>query len=389
MVGTRISAFATDEIEGLTRLSSDSWKVPLDGRSVVVTEVFWSYWFLAAERQAMFFRRVSGKPAPWTNDEILAHHRFTNTYRASDRVSQYLLQRVIYDQERDFRDTALRILLFKIFNRIDTWEHLAAHVGEPEVSTFDADAYAQVLDDRIDADERLYSAAYIMPNPNLGLLRKHHNHLELVDRLLKDGTIAKLSSSNSLEELFITLLGIPSFGPFLAFQYAIDLNYSPHFDFDEMDFVVPGPGALRGIKKCFKSSGTIPGPRELISAMAAEAPRFLRNTHFDDLWGRPLHLIDIQNLFCEVDKFARVAHPHFNAGGPARIKQLFVPNWEPLTLGYPPKWSLPYRADNPIRLSTCPHTMTPSLHSDSVTPILNPMVESNPAARDDMRVGAQ
>ena len=28
---------------------------------------------------------------------------------------------------------------------------------------------------------------------------------------------------------------------------------------------------------------------------------------FRDLWGRPLQLIGCQNLFCEVDKYARVA----------------------------------------------------------------------------------
>ena len=30
---------------------------------------------------------------------------------------------------------------------------------------------------------------------------------------------------------------------------------------------------------------------------------------FRDLWGRRLQLIDCQNLFCEVSKYARVKHP--------------------------------------------------------------------------------
>src|SRR5665213_109406 len=30
---------------------------------------------------------------------------------------------------------------------------------------------------------------------------------------------------------------------------------------------------------------------------------------FRSLFGRPLQLIDCQNLFCEVDKYARYAHP--------------------------------------------------------------------------------
>ena len=39
-------------------------------------------------------------------------------------------------------------------------------------------------------------------------------------------------------------------GDFLAFQLLIDLNYSNLTDFSEMDFVVAGPGARDGIRKC-------------------------------------------------------------------------------------------------------------------------------------------
>ena len=37
-----------------------------------------------------------GQPAPWTSDPILRRHRFTNCYRAADRVSQFLISQVIY-----------------------------------------------------------------------------------------------------------------------------------------------------------------------------------------------------------------------------------------------------------------------------------------------------
>ena len=77
-----------DEIRA--ELGPDRATVSLDGRRMTVTRVFWAYWYLAAERQAMFLRRVFAEPAPWTRDPILRSHRFTNAYRASDRVSQSL-----------------------------------------------------------------------------------------------------------------------------------------------------------------------------------------------------------------------------------------------------------------------------------------------------------
>src|SRR2546430_9607468 len=65
------------------------------------TEVYETYWRFAAERQAIFFRRLAGLPAPWTSDPILARYKFTNVYRASDRVSQYLIRHVIYRGRQD------------------------------------------------------------------------------------------------------------------------------------------------------------------------------------------------------------------------------------------------------------------------------------------------
>ena len=333
------------------RVGGRGGRVVLAGCEVVVTEVFRSYWFLAVERQEMFFRRAAGEPGPWTHDEVLSRHRFTNAYRASDRVSQYLLHNVIYDRDRDALDTILRVLLFKIFNRIETWEHLVSRAGEPDAGSFDPEACAQALDERVERGERIYSAAYIMPNPGLGRRRKHRNHLALLDGLLKDGTLAQLTEAGSLRGLYRQLLGVDSFGPFLAFQYAIDLNYSPHFDFDEMDFVVAGPGARRGIAKCFDDTGGL-GPEEIIAHMATSAGDFLaeQGKPFRDLGGRPLQLIDCQNLFCEVDKYARVRHPEHCNGGPRRIKQNFKPNPRPLPLGYPPKWGLPWSAEAPTTL---------------------------------------
>ncbi len=324
--------------------------IRLAGRRVRVTEVFWSYWRLAAERQAMFFRKASGEPGPWTEDPVLARHRFTNAYRASDRVSQYLLHHVIYDQDRDALDTILRVLLFKIFNRIDTWEHLVDRVGQPTAAGFSAKGYAGALDEQLDRGRRVYSAAYIMPNPQLGAGRKHRNHLSLVEMLLRTGVLAGLEQARSLRSLYEQLREVPSFGPFLAFQYAIDLNYSPHFDFDEMEFVVAGPGAVRGIRKCFADTDGLDAAG-VIAAMADSAAGFFETTPmptpFQDLWGRPLQLIDCQNLFCEVDKYARVAHPEHSSGGPGRIKQVYRVDHRPLTLGYPPKWGLPLSARAP------------------------------------------
>src|SRR3546814_2022896 len=63
---------------------------------------------------------------PWTDDPILRTYRFTNSFRAADRVSQYPIREIQYDSARspDPAEVIFRTLLFKIFNKVETWELL-------------------------------------------------------------------------------------------------------------------------------------------------------------------------------------------------------------------------------------------------------------------------
>jgi len=46
-------------------------------------------------------------------------------------------------------------------------------------------------------------------------------------------------------------------------------------------------------------------------------------------------------LFCEVDKYARVAHPEIKGiSGRERIKQRYSPVREEVTAWFPPKWGV-------------------------------------------------
>jgi hypothetical protein len=60
---------------------------------------------------------------------------------------------------------------------------------------------------------------------------------------------------------------------------------------------------------------------------------------FQSLWRRPIHAIDCQNLFCEIDKYARVAFPDLKSDR-VRIKTTFSPSLMPIDYFYPPKWGL-------------------------------------------------
>jgi hypothetical protein len=187
-----------------------------------------------------------------------------------------------------------------------------------------------------------------MPMPRLGCSRKHTNHLQLLDRMIGDRLPQKLASARTMKAAYEMLLGYESLGPFLAYQYTIDLNYSWLFDFSEMDFVMAGPGAVDGIRKCFSHIGDLT-LEEVIQATAEMAATAFesRDLNFLSLWGRPLQLIDCQNLYCEVDKYARLAHPEVTSRR-VRLKRQYHPASQEITFTYPSKWRLemPERFDH-------------------------------------------
>ena len=310
------------------------------------TRVFDSYWCFAAERLLIYYRRLSDPEGPWTDDAVLSAFRFTNSYRAADRVSQYLIREVQYGQDRSQApaEVFFRTILFKIFNRIDTWDALERELGPMSWQSSDLRQIAKVLDRLIAGGRSIYSAAYIMPSPALGETRKHGNHLVVLHGMMTDSLPAKLASARSLEQAYRLILDYPGLGPFLAFQYAIDLNYSSLLDFDEDEFVVAGPGALDGLVKCFGLEA-LDRPELLIREMTVrQSDEFARlGLTFEGLFGRPLKLVDCQNLFCEISKYARIAHPDVpGVSGRTRIKQRFKQHVEtaPAAPFFPPKWNL-------------------------------------------------
>ena len=147
------------------------------------TPLYERYWYFAAERQEIFHSRLMGVPAPWTPDPILAKYKFTNAYRASDRVSQHLISRVIYrdDLPADPDELFFRIVLFKLFNSIRTWQLLETALGSITRDGFSSDVYDRIISHSIADGHSIYSSAYIMPSGHRtwGYGRKHQNHLAI------------------------------------------------------------------------------------------------------------------------------------------------------------------------------------------------------------------
>lgn len=279
-----------------------------------------------------------------TKDPILQTYKFTNVYRACDRVSQYLIKNVIYQDLGRYtpEDILLRILVFKVFNKIETWEYLN---GENEITTktFNVEKLADSLTRR-QQTKPIFSNAYMMAGSHAEykeIPSKHQVWLQMIeDRFIKDKGLWTVLSAKSLAEVYSQLREYPLIGDFLAYQYAIDFNYSPYLNFDEDSFVKAGVGAVRGIKKCFKSYGDT--YEDAIRYTQDHFDAFQNKygfTAFRPLPGREPKLIDIQNCFCETDKYLRAKMPDLKVGN-VRIKQHYKPSSGRIEYYFPKQWGV-------------------------------------------------
>jgi hypothetical protein len=307
--------------------------------------VYNTYWEFISKRQDIFFKRINNTEYPWSNDDILNNYKFTNVYRATDRVSQFLIRDIIYKGSQDPDELFFRIVLFKIFNRISTWQFLQEELGEISFKNYSFKAYDKLLLEVLKNKEPIYSPAYIMASGKsvFGKERKHQNHLLLIEKMINDKLPHKLQQCKSMKDVYELLLSYPTVGEFLAYQYTIDLNYSNLINFSEMEFVKAGPGAKDGITKCFISLGDY-NYEDIIKMVADNQEiEFERlGVKFQNLGGRNLQLIDCQNVFCEVDKYSRVFHPEIlGVSNRTRIKQKFkIEKKEQINYFFPPKWEI-------------------------------------------------
>lgn len=306
-------------------------------------ETFRYYFYFIQERMNIFWKKYEHKDH-LTADPILQDFKFTNVYRACDRVSQYLIRDVIYNNLDRYtpEDVLFRILVFKVFNKIETWNYISG-LTDITIDSFNVGKLSKALSQR-QQDYPIFSNAYMMAGSHSDyptIKTKHQLWLQVIeDEFIKKKGVSKILKAKSMQEVYQLFRGYPLIGDFLAYQYTIDLNYSPYLNFDEDSFVKAGVGAVRGIKKCFISHGR-----------SYEDAIIYTHNHFEELQarygcsdflplpGRNLKLIDLQNCFCETDKYLRAKMPELKVGN-VRIKQHYKPSNGDIKYYFPDKWGV-------------------------------------------------
>lgn len=297
------------------------------------------------------------KDVSWSDDPILRKYPFCNTYRVLDKGCQYLIREVIEKGSQEPEEVTFRVLLFTTFTKIETWELLDGELGPLTWATYKRKEYQRVLADAKNQGIALYTGSYIKPAPYFGHHDNFMNHLCLLENFMENQFAGRLTSAKYLADVFEYIAAFPSMGDFTTYQLMLNLSYSNILNFHPNDFVVPGPGAVSGLRKMF-GSGVDASPR----GFAIHIIRWLAKTqhqHFKRLGINfsglgpdqiPMGVADIEHTLCEVDKYARMAHPQFK-GKRTEIRRTFEPSPETQSEQYivPKAWSHPNRKIPRIR----------------------------------------
>ncbi|KAG6865340.1 hypothetical protein C0991_003377 [Blastosporella zonata] len=328
--------------------------ITIKGITLHPTVVFDTFWRFAAERKAIDDRRRAGLPQPWSDDPIFQKYAFCNTYRVLDKLSQYLIREVIEKGSQDPQNIVFRVILFNSFTKQETWELLDNELGPLTWARYKRADYEKVLSKAKKSGMTLYTGAFQKPAPKFEFKDAHTNHLCLLEILMEADLLARFKRAKYMAEIYDYFLSFPSMGEFSTFQLILSLSYTKVLNFSGMDFVIAGPGASSGLGKMFglqkmkKAKQSVPDIEEEIIRWMAENQdtQFKRlGIQFSGLGPKrlPMDVIDIEHTLCEVDKYARKAHPSFK-GKRSEIRSIFNPTpgaYIPMVL--PQAWNSPER----------------------------------------------
>ena len=281
-------------------------------------------------REQIRLAKAAGAPWPWSDDDVLNRHKFTNVKREHDRTTAWL--RTNWTAAHANADAATVLFncgVFRVFGTVafaeqtgwtadlSTWNAFlercnAVACWEAGTHAFTS-AYNRI---RFNAERRKGDAG-----PPVDVYDKELSTLEGLRLAVNDIVAVPAGGRLSWRAVCTRLRGVNGFGGsgFMAKEVLLDAMGWPSMRRlvrDEGDWTPPGPGARRGLNRLHGRALNLDSPGEarfitemrlLLRTLRSLDPEFCKSIGLD------LH--DVQFQLCEYDKYCRVGdgghvHPY-------------------------------------------------------------------------------
>ncbi len=253
-----------------------------------------AYWI--EEREKIRTLREAGHPKPWSSDPVFQTVYFCNADREDDKVTKWIRQ--------NFHPSYMSVIvpnmiMARMVNKPDSLARLEWPWGR-----FSSELFCNVMHQK-----GTWGSAYIV-STNGRQQPKHEYIAGLLERAWQQfegypgaGGIPNLNTAHS------RLQGLPGLGSFMAAQVVADLKNQPgcvlNKSSDWHTFAAHGPGSLRGLS-WFHGESVTPS---IFMDRLVSARQWCYNNGYKGVV-EELCNQNLQNCFCEFDKYMRVAGGH-------------------------------------------------------------------------------
>lgn len=252
------------------------------------------YWI--TERNRIRKKKEAGEPKPWTRETVMQDTYFCNVNREDDRVTKWIRENWRYEDNQYF-DFAM--IVARIFNLPDTLRMF----GQPTSDLIGwLENAEKVLQYKHDKGKKIWNGAYII-STNGRKIDKRTHCIQLLEKVAEAPQITH--NCQTLKEAHTELMKVNGLASFLAAQVVADLKNSEGHPLqsapDWWTFSAFGPGSLRGLEWFWEEKITPKNYHEKILG-AYELLEYELTEEVLEV----LCMQNLQNCFCEYDKFMRV-----------------------------------------------------------------------------------
>lgn len=292
------------------------------------------YLTFVEERHRVWEHRQAGDPQPWTDEPYVATKKFTNVFRILDHGTQFIMTDLIEPGISD-RDLLARLFLYRHTGRVEAWQYLPIAVGEyPTVENLPdvLEAWYEYRGktttkkkaprrpgqvgrgngNQTTVSERpLFTGAYLVfPQSQVPGTDKIASIIDLTKRLFHPDSptdcVPDFMAATTQADRFAALRRNKGVADFMSMQVLTDWGYTPNCGVDREDeFVVPGPGAVRGAQALSPGRPVMETLLWAVDALrSSEGCPALPLDHPGDPVRLPSYM-DVQNTLCEFSKWVR------------------------------------------------------------------------------------
>ena len=286
-------------------------------------------------REQIRLAKAAGAPWPWSDDDVLNRHKFTNVKREDDRTTAWL--RANWTAKHSNADAATVLFNCGVFRVFGTVAFAEQTGWTADVSAWDPHMERSNAVACWHAGNHAFTSAYNRVRfnaekmkPPIDVYDKELSTLEGLRLAVDDIVAAPAGGRLSWRAVCTRLRGVNGFGGsgFMAKEVLHDAMGWPSMRRlvrDEGDWTPPGPGARRGLNRLHGRALNLDSPGEarfitemrlLLRTLRSLDPEFSKSVN--------LNIHDVQFQLCEYDKYCRVGtgghvhpyRPHFSMNIP-------------------------------------------------------------------------